>query len=290
MSHTIIFSTPLRSGINNYVCRNSNTFLISSYKNIKLSSHRNFSYSNSIHLGNPLGLNQEKLNSIGLTSQYSNSTILNNSWLSKKLYSVKSTSHKNCWKCNTKNASNAIFCLNEKCGIVQKLDKSTDYFSILNTNKTFDVDLKNIKQNFLKLQQIVHPDNFSQKSMKEKQYSEIQSSFINKAYHTLINPLERSIYMLEMNGINLGEHESVNNKEFLMEVMEINEAIEDSEDQEEIDDINDENQDRIEQSIKIISDSYKSNDLEKVKVETIKLRYWTNIQNTIKEWNPPKKQ
>jgi len=46
---------------------------------------------------------------------------------------------------------------------------------------------------------------------------------------------------------------------------------------------------RIKNSIDLISKDFKSGKWEEMKEEAIKLRYWTNIQNTLKEWNPKKK-
>jgi len=198
-------------------------------------------------------------------------------------------SGKRCWKCKAVNKIEAVFC--EKCHSVQILDPEIDYFSVLGIKKEFDIDLKSLKVKFLKLQQSVHPDNFSTKSDKEKQYSDQQSSYINKAYHTLIQPLERSLYLLDISGHGVTENDNVKDMQFLMDIMSINEGIDDAESQDDIDDISDENNERINESINKISNYFKSSNWDAAKDETIKLRYWTNIQNTLKEWTPktPKK-
>jgi molecular chaperone HscB len=48
---------------------------------------------------------------------------------------------------------------------------------------------------------------------------------INKAYHTLKNPLDRAHYILGENGIKIGEDESLSDPELLMEVMEFREEL-----------------------------------------------------------------
>lgn len=78
------------------------------------------------------------------------------------------------------------------------------------------------------MQKLLHPDKFSNKSEKEKQFSEILSSLVNKAYSTLLHPLKRGLYMLELNGITISEGTDNVNAEFLMEIMEKNEEIEDA--------------------------------------------------------------
>nr|XP_013808089.1 PREDICTED: iron-sulfur cluster co-chaperone protein HscB, mitochondrial isoform X3 [Apteryx mantelli mantelli] len=61
---------------------------------------------------------------------------------------------------------------------------------------------------------------------KEQYYSEQHSSLINKAYQTLLNPLSRGLYLLELNGIQLAQETDCDaDSEFLMEIMEINEKL-----------------------------------------------------------------
>ncbi|KAG4095478.1 Co-chaperone Hsc20 [Neocallimastix lanati (nom. inval.)] len=238
-------------------------------------------------------LNFKKLSFKTITLEKLNSSTniktLNQQFKSQQQRLYATRSKKNCWKCNAENKIEAIFCENEKCKVIQFLDPEVDYFDIFGIKKEFDIDLKSLKIKFLKLQQSVHPDNFSTKSDKEKQYSELQSSFINKAYHVLLKPLDRALYILEINGYTIEEHNNIKDTQFLMNIMEINESIDDAEDQDDIDDINEENQERIKNSIDLISKDFKSGKWEEMKEEAIKLRYWTNIQNTLKEWNPKKK-
>ncbi|ORX86427.1 Co-chaperone Hsc20 [Anaeromyces robustus] len=235
----------------------------------------------------PLTFNKKSL--INSTSDnLKNLTYYNKQFKQQQQRLYATHSGKRCWKCKAENKIEAVFCENDKCKVIQILDPEVDYFNILGVEKSFDINLKDLKIKFLKLQQLVHPDNFSTKSDNEKKYSDIQSAYINKAYHTLINPLERSLYLLEINGHGVNENDNVKDMQFLMDIMSINEGIDDAEDQDDIDDISEENQERIKASIKIISDNYKLNNWDIVKDETIKLRYWTNIQNTLKEWTPKK--
>lgn len=59
------------------------------------------------------------------------------------------------------------------------------------------MDLNDIRQRYLELQQALHPDRFVRKDQEEEKIrAEAASSLVNKAYHTLKNPLSRAVYMV----------------------------------------------------------------------------------------------
>lgn len=93
------------------------------------------------------------------------------------------------------------------------------------------------------LQQKAHPDSFSQApkvniiiicklnngtnhKKREHDYAQLQSSVINKAYHTLKNPLSRAQYILEQHGHQVNEGDSLSDPTLLMDVMEFREELE----------------------------------------------------------------
>lgn len=59
-----------------------------------------------------------------------------------------------------------------------------------------------------------------------------QSSQINKAYQTLLSPLLRAEYILAAQGIHEDETDTLEDPEFIMEVMDIRQEIEDASDNE----------------------------------------------------------
>lgn len=51
---------------------------------------------------------------------------------------------------------------------------------------------------------------------------------MNKAYHTLKDPLARAKYLLELQGVEVGESDSLEDPALLMEVMEIREELDEA--------------------------------------------------------------
>jgi molecular chaperone HscB len=60
---------------------------------------------------------------------------------------------------------------------------------------------------------------------KEKATAATYSSLLNKAYETLRSPLQRAEYLLSLRGAEMGEAESLEDKEFIMKVMEALEEV-----------------------------------------------------------------
>jgi len=132
-----------------------------------------------------------------------------------------------CWNCEKKRKDLLdLFC--HDCDRLQNpkdLIKCRDFFEIFGIKRLYKVNEKHLILHKRKLQFLIHPDKFGTKSDNEKIYSETLSSFILKAFDTLINELLRAKYLLNLNGIILNHHDKVSN-EFLMEAMELNQSIE----------------------------------------------------------------
>lgn len=151
----------------------------------------------------------------------------------------------------------------------------------------FAVDLKALKKEFLQLQGKAHPD--LHPADKKKQ-AEGLSARINEAYKTLQNPLLRAQYILSLRGIDVAEDETakVEDPELLMEVLETRETIEDAQEEKDLEPLKQTNEARIDNSIEILEDAFKSDDMDLAKSESIKLRYWINIKESIDAWEKGK--
>lgn len=105
---------------------------------------------------------------------------------------------------------------------------SSNFFDLFNIPVSYEVDLDLIQQRYRELQKAIHPDNFVNASDQEKRISMQQTSWVNEALNTLKQPVERAIYLLKINNIDINlENETTMDKEFLMEQMEMREELSD---------------------------------------------------------------
>lgn len=72
--------------------------------------------------------------------------------------------------------------------------------------------------------------------------------------------------------------------DLLMEVLETREQIEDAENEEDLEGLRRENDSRIEQSVRVLEDAFRGDDLETAKRESVRLRYWVNIRDSLEGW------
>lgn len=102
-----------------------------------------------------------------------------------------------------------------------------NYFELFSVSKEFDVDLAVLSERFRQLQGQLHPDRYASKSAHEQRVAVQYSAFVNQAYTTLKNPLERALYLLELAGIS-AEQVSAEKIDggFLIEQMDLREKIE----------------------------------------------------------------
>jgi molecular chaperone HscB len=99
------------------------------------------------------------------------------------------------------------------------------YFALLGLPLSFNVDKDSLMKHYHELQKSVHPDNFASHGELERRLSVQKAAQINDALQTLKNPLRRSIYLLSLYGIELGENNSNMDPAFLMEQMELREKL-----------------------------------------------------------------
>ena len=75
-----------------------------------------------------------------------------------------------------------------------------NYFEIFDVAKTYDVDQKGLLKRYLGLQRKFHPDRYIASSEAEKRINMQWVAEINLAFETLSDDLQRSIYLLKLNG------------------------------------------------------------------------------------------
>uniref|UniRef100_UPI0037E7ED4E iron-sulfur cluster co-chaperone protein HscB n=1 Tax=Semicossyphus pulcher TaxID=241346 RepID=UPI0037E7ED4E len=189
----------------------------------------------------------------------------------------------NCWRCKEPlEKSPAFFCMS--CKVVQPPEEGISYFKIMDCDYTFTLDTQKLQKRYLQLQRSLHPDNFSQKSVKEQEFSEIQSALVNKAYKTLLKPLSRGLYMLELQGMHIEEGtDSGADSEFLMELMEINEALDEARTPEEANKIGQDTKGKLAELIGLIDAALLKGELHAAKALLAQMKYYANIEEKVKE-------
>lgn len=184
-----------------------------------------------------------------------------------------------CWKCGLerKNMAN-VFC--EECSVIQNPHETRNYFRILNLDEKFDIDTKELQNKYRKMQSHLHPDKFTNKSDEEKSISANFSSLVNKAYNSLQIPLKRAEHLLELKGDTTGE-QTIDDPEFLMEMMELNEELETTTDIEKLKELNIKNKNQLEIIARSIDECFRKNDLKQAKFFVVKMKYYSSLGNRI---------
>uniref|UniRef100_A0A0N4ZQX2 J domain-containing protein n=1 Tax=Parastrongyloides trichosuri TaxID=131310 RepID=A0A0N4ZQX2_PARTI len=181
-----------------------------------------------------------------------------------------------CWKCD-KETGKIIFCNN--CDIIQKPDENICPFERLKIKKTFTVDEKDIKTKLRELQSKVHPDKFSNKSVKEKSFSDKHSSLLNEAYKVVMDPLLRAEYLLEESKTK--EDDLMEDNELLMEMMELNEEISNISNNDSLNQKKDDMEKERNNIIRNLDDAFKNNDIDEAKKLVTRLKYITSARKHI---------
>lgn len=185
-----------------------------------------------------------------------------------------------CWSCgkDPKTLVVNLFCSN--CNALQKPNKEDNYFKIMGVSETYDLNENDLAKKYKDLQKYLHPDKYANRFKEEQEISEKYSSLVNEAYKTLLEPLARGIYMLQLRGKDIPEKTEVDQK-FLMKIMEKNEEVESAETEEEIMNLNEENKNKIQSLQKQLSTAFFEGDLKRVTKLLTQLKYYTSIDNQI---------
>ena len=109
-------------------------------------------------------------------------------------------------------------------------DLKADYFEFLETPRSLALDPKDLEKRFYALSRQLHPDLYARKSAEEKHYAEEASALLNDAYRTLREPIARAMYLLKLEGFDIGEQGTKDvPPELLEEIFELNMALEEGE-------------------------------------------------------------
>jgi len=108
-----------------------------------------------------------------------------------------------CWACGAEHAAGAPVC--PTCNKVQQPVAGTDYFTALGLPRLLQIDVAALEKQFYRLSRRLHPDLYATAGEEQQQWSTEQSSLLNDAYRTLKDPVERTRYLLQLEGASVEE-------------------------------------------------------------------------------------
>ncbi|MCI4392871.1 hypothetical protein PGIGA_G00150870 [Pangasianodon gigas] len=198
--------------------------------------------------------------------------------LTRSLCSCSSV--RKCWSCGS--SAQLFFC--SSCNTIQPPHDKATYFQILNCDETFALDTQKLQGKYIELQRSLHPDKFSQKSQTEQRYSEEQSALVNKAYRTLQKPLTRSVYLLQLRGVELEEGtDSAADPALLLKLMEVNEKLAETLSLDEVNAIGQEVQVTLKNLTEQMNASLNKGDLQSAREILTQMKYFANLEERVKE-------
>jgi len=101
-----------------------------------------------------------------------------------------------------------------------------NYFEIFGIDAQISIDIENLNSQYLILQSKFHPDKFVNATNLERSMATRVSTYINDAYNTLSDLVDRVDYILQLNNYSKDEHTTFKNTNFLTEQMMLSEKIE----------------------------------------------------------------
>jgi molecular chaperone HscB len=132
-----------------------------------------------------------------------------------------------CWSCGHEVAGEQPFCAS--CGKVQP-PLRVNYFAMFGLPPKLDLDLQVLEKQFYRYSRKLHPDVHARASQQEQEWSLAQASLLNDAYRTLKSPLDRTKYLLKLEGVEFEDARQVNPSkapaDLLEEVFELNMQLE----------------------------------------------------------------
>jgi molecular chaperone HscB len=90
------------------------------------------------------------------------------------------------------------------CGKVQPAG-SANFFQVFGLGRKLTLDLAALEREFHRLSRKLHPDRFARASANEQEWSLAATAVLNDAYRTLRDPIQRTEYLLKLEGLQVGE-------------------------------------------------------------------------------------
>ena len=104
-----------------------------------------------------------------------------------------------------------------------------NYFEFFDLPQNLAIDLRDLEKRFYDLSRKYHPDVNARKGPAARAEAEEATAILNDAYRTLRDPIKRAMYLLKLEGFDIGEQGTKDvPPELLEEVFEFNMALEEA--------------------------------------------------------------
>jgi molecular chaperone HscB len=129
-----------------------------------------------------------------------------------------------CWQCEHP-AVESLFC--KFCNSLQR--PATDYYAFFGIARKLNLDEKDLQRRFYEMSRLLHPDRYTRRPEREREYSLEATAILNDGYRILRDPVRRAEYVLKDEGFEAAEQRTKDvPPELLEEVFELNMALEES--------------------------------------------------------------
>lgn len=159
--------------------------------------------------------------------------------------------------------------------------ENNNFFALFNLDVGFDIDKSHLKATLLELQKQHHPDKANNES--DVILAQKNASLINHAYDVLLFDDSRAIYLLSLAGQEIDLEQSINDLNFLDEMMDIRMTLEDSDDLAIIHQLNDTVNQLNNQYAKDFKNAYGDQQWQSAKDTAQKLKFLAKLSHDIQE-------
>jgi len=128
-----------------------------------------------------------------------------------------------CWHCQSE-VTGEYLC--GQCVKVQPLSKGLDYFACFKLPRLLNIDEQNLERIYYDLSRTFHPDFYSTKDESEKTISLGNSAFLNSAYRTLKDHIQRVEYLIRLEAGAVKDIRSNPPADLFEEILELQEDME----------------------------------------------------------------
>jgi molecular chaperone HscB len=131
-----------------------------------------------------------------------------------------------CWRCGHDSAAveeaTSLFCT--YCNTLQA--PTPDYFRFFGLPRKLSLDAEGLQRKFYDLSRLLHPDRYTRRPERERNYSLEATAILNDGYRVLRDPVRRAEYVLREAGFEPGAQRNKDvPPELLEEVFELNMAL-----------------------------------------------------------------